>query len=143
MTREESKSALRDMGLRATGARCAVLEGLAAMGRPMSHSEMVEHLGTDGSDQATIYRSLVKLVEVGLARVAGRAAGLVRYESVGTNEVAHLHPHFVCNDCSSVACLPELVVPRYKPEGWVDAIADAELQFVGRCPPCNAAAAVA
>lgn len=102
---------------------------------------MTEHLGTRDWDQATIYRNLVKLAEAGLARIAGRGAGLVRYEIVdGGEEVAHLHPHFVCNVCHTLACLPELIVPRYQPEGWVEAIASAELQFVGRCPPCSAAA---
>lgn len=137
MTREELKRRVRDAGLRATAPRIAVLDLLAGSDRPLSHSEVVEALGGDEWDQATLYRNLVKLTEARLARVASQVGGVARYEALGEHDEPHLHPHFACTDCKTVVCLhdAELVVPR--DPGWREALWEAELQLVGRCPRCR------
>ena len=133
------KQRLRGAGLRSTAPRLAVLELLERAGQPLSHGEVVEQLGETTWDQATLYRNLVKLVEVGLARVAAVSRGVTRYELVpeAGAEGAHQHAHFICKDCGQVQCLPELEV-SVTAALWGDVwLQDAELQLVGRCQECR------
>jgi Fur family ferric uptake transcriptional regulator len=130
------KQRLRELGLRVTAPRLAVLRVLASAERPLSHAEVVGILGEDISwDRATVYRNLVALVEVGLARIASHAAGIVRYE-LARGATHDAHPHFLCDDCGVVSCLPEAAVVRPKKTKWSKSLKSAELQFVGRCPGC-------
>ena len=43
------------------------------------------------------------------------------------------HPHFVCNDCGDVACLPESAVAL---RGEATRNQVAEIQLRGRCAAC-------
>jgi Fur family transcriptional regulator, ferric uptake regulator len=132
----EIKQRLRELGLRVTAPRLAVLRILAEAERPLSHAEVVALLGEDVSwDRATVYRNLVALVEIGLARVASHAAGIVRYE-LARGEAHDAHPHFLCDDCGVVSCLPETAVVTPKKAKWSKSLKGAEVQFVGRCPGC-------
>ena len=113
ITVEQAKEQIRGVGLRSTLPRIAVLRLLSGEGRPLSHSEVVQHLGEVQWDQATLYRNLIRLTETGLIRVASEAAGVKRYEvSKRPHSVRQLHPHFVCNDCGVVSCLPEVLVSQ-------------------------------
>lgn len=135
---------LREKGLRATGPRLAVVETLAARGRPVSHSEVLERMGDIAFDPATVYRSLVKLVEVGIAQVVTRAGGMDRYALVeDTHETHAEHPHFVCTDCGRVSCLPgtlslrtETVLREEVADRWAPSVRHATLQLQGECPDC-------
>lgn len=137
LSREEGKRILHDAGLRATAPRVAVLRLLSATDRPLSHAEVVERIGTDDWDAATLYRNLIKLDEAGLARVASRVGGVTRFEAQGADEPAHVHPHFACRDCGDVICLHDATLSIPKNEAWRDALLDADLQVVGRCPHCR------
>ena len=136
-TRDEAASILREAGLRVTAPRLAVLTTLASVAAPMSHSEVLAALGHSGWDPATIYRNLVKLREAGLAAVVNRANGIDRYALTTAREHAHRHPHFVCDDCGQVACLPVDVTPSV-PEGsrWAASLEGAAIQLRGECPDC-------
>lgn len=141
---EEHSSArarLQSRGLRATGARLAVLTVLERGGRPLSHSEILRELGSTDWDPTTVYRNLVKLAEAGVAQIVTRAGGMDRYalaEEAESEESPHrTHPHFVCRDCGEVSCLPsELTVDVQLSGRWGRAVQQAALQFKGECPSC-------
>ena len=137
-TRQQTKQILRDAGLRATAPRVAVLRLLDAADRPLSHAEVVEELGTDDWDAATLYRNLIKLNEVGLARVASRVGGVTRFAAQEEDGPTHVHPHFACRDCGEVRCLDEarLSLPPSLTK-WKQALDEAEVQLVGQCPDCR------
>ncbi len=135
--KEELKKILREAGLRSTAPRVAVLQLLQKSERPLSHGEVLETLGNDDWDQATLYRNLLKLEEAKLIRVASRAGGVTRYESVQPGEETHHHPHFVCGDCGQVSCLPCDEVSLNVDEKWRTLLAESELQFVGTCTTCR------
>lgn len=137
LTREEGRRILRDAGLRATAPRVAVLRLLADSTRPLSHAEVVDRIGTDDWDATTLYRNLVRLGEVGLARVASRANGITRFTAQTIGEPPHIHPHFVCRDCGDVTCLHEAKLTLGRDSKWREALLDADLQVVGRCPGCR------
>lgn len=133
----EVKKRIRDLGLRVTAPRLAVLQVVAEAERPLSHAEVVDRLGPDAPwDRATVYRNLVALVGVKLLRVASHAGGITRYE-VATGEEHLAHPHFLCDDCGIVSCLPETEIVTPKKAKWAKSLKAAEVQFVGRCPSCS------
>lgn len=138
----ETKRRLRDLGLRVTAPRVGVLRVLDAAERPLSHAEVVSRLGGDAVedvalwDRATVYRNLVALVGVGLVRISSHAGGICRYEIVKDPKDC-THPHFVCDDCGIVSCLPEAEVVTKNNTRWSKSLRGAEVQFVGRCPSCS------
>jgi Fur family ferric uptake transcriptional regulator len=115
----------------------AVLRVLAEAERPLSHAEVVSELGDDIAwDRATVYRNLIALVGVSLVRVASHAGGITRFELARASSKDHNHPHFVCDDCGIVSCLPGTEIVPPKKSQWSKAMKSAEVQFVGRCPSC-------
>ena len=137
MNVQECKVLLRKVGLKSTVTRIAVLQQLCSEDRPLSHSDLVQVLEQVG-DQATIYRTLISFVDKGVARVASTASGIVRYELIQEGESAHtVHPHFVCQDCGIVACLPITTVVSISESSWSRRLQESKLQFVGICAECD------
>ncbi|NVB37015.1 transcriptional repressor [Pseudenhygromyxa sp. WMMC2535] len=138
ITKDEARALLRERELRATGPRIAVLCVLAVSERPLSHSDVLAELGDTDWDPATIYRNLVKLRDAGLAPVS-RVDGIDRYAFMREDGDEHHHPHFVCEDCGRVACLPAALTESLSMEGpWADSIKQAVVQLRGECPDCLA-----
>ncbi len=136
MTKNETRQLLRDSGLRATAPRLAVMRVLSEASRPMSHSEVLKVLGETDWDPATIYRNLVKLRDAGVAHVVSRAEGLDRYALADAHDDHH-HPHFVCDDCGRIACLPaELSISMAEDSPWMASVQKAMVQLRGECPEC-------
>ncbi len=104
---DELRSAVRGSGLRATPSRLAVLELVRASDGPMSHGDVADRLQSHAWDRATIYRNLVDLAEVGLLRRTDVGDHVWRFEAITEDHDAE-HPHFVCTECGTVECLPEL-----------------------------------
>lgn len=138
--REKIRALIKESGLRATAPRVAVLLALEAATTPLSHSEMLVAMGETDFDPATIYRNLVKLTEVGLARVVSRAEGMSRYVLAHeSREHEHEeHPHFVCDDCGHVLCVPVDVkmIQGGVDTRWAASLAGATVQLHGACPDC-------
>ena len=104
---DELRAAVRTRGLRATPSRLAVLELLRAHDAPMSHGDVADKLSSQAWDRATIYRNLTDLAEAGPLRRTDVGDHIWRFEAV-TDEHDSTHPHFVCTECGSIECLPEL-----------------------------------
>jgi len=140
ITKEEARKMLKDRELRVTGPRLAVLGVLGAAKGPISHSDVLKSLGDTDWDPATIYRNLVKLRDAKIAKIVSRAGGIDRYELTPSNDGEHRHPHFHCDDCGEVKCLPgdlKVTLPGESP--WTAAINAASVQLRGECPDCSAA----
>ena len=141
-TSDKFRTKLREKGLRCTNARLEVLRILDAADRPLSHSEVVNLHDLSLGHQATVYRTLISLSSVGLAIVSSRAGGIDRYELCRDGgAIEHqVHPHFVCNDCGTVSCLPQALVSINTDqnwEHWLTLVERAEFQFVGTCLDCQ------
>ncbi|HEU0037606.1 MAG TPA: Fur family transcriptional regulator [Kofleriaceae bacterium] len=104
---DELRTVVRARGLRATPSRLAVLELVRASDSPMSHSEVADRLDNQAWDRATIYRNLVDLAEAGLLRRTDVGDHVWRFEAMGDDRDG-AHPHFVCTECGTVECLPDL-----------------------------------
>ena len=137
ITKEQARTLLKDHNLRATGPRLAVLLVLSEAETPLSHTEVLERLGDTDWDPTTIYRNLVKLRDAGVTSVVSRAEGIDRYAIVSSGDEGHRHPHFVCEDCGRIACLPGDLTASMAIEGrWSASIRQAMVQLHGDCPEC-------
>ena len=133
------RAALRAAGLRATASRIAVLRALRAAQRPLSHADIVESLGDQPWDRATLYRNLIDLAGAGLARRVELGDRVWRFDaSVEGHHDASLHPHFVCTVCGSVECLPRIdFVPPKRGVPAAVARREIQVQVRGVCDACD------
>lgn len=139
MDRPDFQRQLRDVALRVTRPRLAVLEAVHA--RPHADTETViavaRALLPEVSHQA-VYDSLHTLTEVGLVRSIKPAGSVTRYETrTGDN-----HHHAVCRSCGAITDVDCAVghVPcltASDPHGFV--IDEAEVLYWGLCPDCSTA----
>jgi Fur family ferric uptake transcriptional regulator len=134
---ETLRTALRAAGLRATPSRIAVLHLLRSIAAPVSHSEVVGKLASHAWDPATIYRNLTDLSEAGLARRSDIGDHIWRFEAITGGHRASSHPHFVCTECGTIECLPELeyVVNRARTPRAIRQ-KRVEVQMRGLCDAC-------
>ena len=131
---EELRQLLVDNGIRVTEQRMAILRALARVRVPASHSELTERLAGPSLDRATIYRNLLSLTEAGLLIQTQLGDNVWRFEMPSARSTEHgAHPHFVCNDCGDIACLPESAV-ALRGEAVRNQV--AEVQLRGRCMAC-------
>ena len=136
-----AKQVLRDVTLRATAARVAVLKLLAANGVPMSHADVVEALAEFGFDQSTLFRCLNEMADAGLLARLDLGDQTRRFElreSAGPAEFNHAH--FMCIDCGELSCMNEFSIqitpsrgPRRDKLGTV-----TEVMMRGHCGRCEA-----
>lgn len=135
-----AKQVLRDVGLRATAARVAVLKRLASEGVPMSHAEVVEALGEFGFDQSTLFRCLNEIADAGLVSRLDLGDQTRRFELRRTSgKVEFTHPHFMCVDCGKLTCMEDFSVQispsRGRKRKELGAI--TEIMIRGHCGNCQ------
>jgi Fur family transcriptional regulator, ferric uptake regulator len=136
----ELRAMLRDRGLRATGARLAVLNVLHERRAPMTHEEIMVILDEGFTDKATVWRILSDLSDEGILRRMDLGDRVWRYELLDAcRAVEDDHAHFLCEQCGTVECLPPLRVTDAK--GDMPPVlegADFRMRFTGRCGTCAA-----
>lgn len=136
----EIRTKIRAAGMRSTAPRISVLERLRRAVAPLSHAEITEELLPLGFDRATIYRNLVDLAEAGLVSRVELGDHVWRYEVRGSEPRTGEgeHPHFVCNDCGTVSCLPTVSVDiRPAPGSRRSVVAEiSDVVLKGRCESC-------
>lgn len=137
-----AKQVLRDVALRATAARVAVLKLLAEAGTPMSHADVVDALAEFGFDQSTLFRCLNEVADAGLVSRLDLGDQTRRFELRTTDgEVEFTHPHFMCEDCGELTCMNDFSVqitpsrgPRRDKLGVI-----TEIMIRGHCGKCKTA----
>jgi Fur family ferric uptake transcriptional regulator len=102
---EQLKELIRGSGLRATPARIAVLQYLSDAKRPITHAELVEQLGDNGTDASTLFRALNDMAESQLLRRMELGDHVWRYEMIDQTADHQPHAHFLCVDCGEITCL--------------------------------------
>lgn len=130
------KQILRQAGLRATMPRLEVLRRLQSTKAPMSHADLAEELVPLGFDRATVYRNLNDLVENGLATRVDLGDHIWRFEGLlAKDSDGPEHPHFLCNDCGDIVCLPAMDIRLPNKAGRpIGDVQDVVLR--GRCDSC-------
>lgn len=98
----------------------------------MSHQDVVDAIGDETWDRATLYRNLNDLADAGLLRRVSLGATW-HFERAADDG----HAHFVCTACGTVECAPQMQVisgrgsPRSVKKG------DVDVQLHGVCDDCD------
>lgn len=138
---ESCRRALKEVGLRATPARVAVLQLIREESRPLSHADVCEALVENQWNRTTLWRNLCDLETAGLVQRKALGDRLFRFEHADSSSThdAHAHPHFICISCGDVSCLPEEMFqwdePRHVPRSVRQGHAEVEVR--GVCDDCN------
>jgi Fur family ferric uptake transcriptional regulator len=132
---DDLRELLVSRGFRVTEQRLVVLRELAKLRIPASHPELTERLAGAGLDRVTIYRNLLSLTEAGILIKTQLGDNVWRFELPRSTSSEHgTHPHFICSDCGSVACLPANSV-ALRGEAAKNRV--AEVQLRGQCSDCT------
>ncbi len=132
------RAAIRDVGLRSTHARIAVLEHFHRHRAPQTHATVAESLVPLGFNSTTVYRNLLELTEVGLLSRIELGDHVWRFElSSSPNQSSH--PHFLCLDCGAVACLDgvdaNIRLPQFTKGSAIGEVTEVLLK--GHCNQCR------
>jgi len=134
----EVRALLKAQGMRATAQRLAVLVSLHEEKAPMTHEEVMGRLSAGLYDKASIWRVLSDLAGVGILRRMDLGDRVWRYElHDACRTVSDDHPHFLCEACGDVTCLPPLEVRGRDgelPKALLDA--DFQIRISGNCGAC-------
>jgi Fur family ferric uptake transcriptional regulator len=136
----DAKAMIRSAGLRATHARIAVIEQLAASEGPKTHGDLVAANAAGCSDASTWFRALNDLAEVGIVRRMELGDHVWRYElSVNSETTNSPHPHFLCVDCGQITCLTPIdLSPQLKANRTLRRIGEVtEVLLKGHCAECR------
>ena len=107
----ELRALLRGQKMRVTGGRMAVLTALHERQAPMTHEQIMDVIGENDFDRASVWRLLSDLADKGLLRRMDLGDRIWRYELVDVcRDIEASHSHFLCEDCGVVACLPPLEI---------------------------------
>jgi len=122
---------------RATRQNAAIREAIAAAGRPLSPTEVLDEARRQvpALGLATVYRNLKALTDAGAIQVVTLPGEAPRYELA---QHAH-HHHFRCDACQRVfdvhACPGDLA--GLAPPGF--SVSRHEITLYGRCSDCRPA----
>lgn len=136
--RAEVRALLRKQGMRATAARIAALVTLHENEAPLTHDQVMESLPTGVYDKASVWRVLSDLARIGILRRMDLGDRIWRYELYDScRPITDDHPHFLCESCGEVSCLPSLEVRALDgklPEALLHA--DFHIRIAGKCSTC-------
>jgi Fur family ferric uptake transcriptional regulator len=127
------KARIRASGLKFTGPRAAVLRVMESATTPLTHADVVDAVTGDGIESPTVYRNLMDLFEAGLLHRLDLGDHTWRYELRTQGDE---HPHFVCQDCGVVECLPEESVTLKTTRAVARVGSIHEILLKGRCAAC-------
>ncbi len=129
---------LKDLGLKVTPARIAIIKILLNAGVPLDAEKITKELKTKkvSINQATVYRTLTSLVEGGMIKTIDLKKDSLFYELSSKH-----HHHIVCTNCNTmedfnneeIENLLEKIIkksPRFKK------INEHSLELFGLCTKC-------
>lgn len=130
---------LRDHQIKKTAGRLAIVQTLKQSETPLAEAEIKDRM-QEAYDRTTFYRNINTLLEKGVLHRIVVDNTTVRF-ALNCCEKGHqhrnTHAHFYCQQCQSVLCLHELIIPEPSvPEGYV--CKDMELILKGICKSCHA-----
>jgi len=134
----DHKNELKEIDLKVTPARIAILDFLEKEHRPVDVSELLTHLSKKNIavDQATVYRILDKFYKGDIVKRLDFQEGKFRYEITHQSD----HHHLICENCGKIEdvsdCnIKELEDEIQKKKKFV--IKRHSLEFFGVCQSCQ------
>lgn len=137
-SKEDFKVMLKEKNLRVTDHRIAVLSYLSKVRQPVTVYQIVETLRKkEDVDQATVYRNLTSLHEVGLLRRLDFNHGHAHYE-LETGRASH---QFICNTCETIEkiegiSVDDTVKKMLKKSKKFKNVTSHSIEIHGQCKSC-------
>ncbi len=98
---------LREKHIRATARKKALLEEIIGSDSPRCARELYDTLAVSCRlNLVTVYRNLASLRDAGILREITDSSGVQYYEMACRHNP--VHPHFHCEKCHALICLPAL-----------------------------------
>lgn len=134
----DCKEELREIDLRATPARVAVMRFLEKTSKPVDVNTIINHLSDREvkTNPATVFRIMNTLTQKGITIPIQFQEGKTRYE---LSKKAH-HHHLICEACGkiedvSVSIIPTLEKEIQKKQSFL--VKRHSLEFFGLCSDCQ------
>ncbi len=136
--RHDCRRELKEISLRATPARIAVLKYLEKTDNPVDVSMIKEHLQKNDIqvDQATVFRIINAFTDKGLAKQIQLYEGKFRYELAGRPD----HHHLICEVCGTIQDIADCVVEDFEKNVEQEKnflVKRHSLEFFGVCERCQ------
>lgn len=132
------KEELRDVELKATPARLAILDVLEHTDAPLDVAAIIEALEKDAikTDQATVFRIMNSFTQKRLVRQIQLHEGKFRYEMASMPD----HHHLMCEECGKIEDISDCAISDLesdirKKKGFV--VKHHSLEFFGVCQQCQ------
>lgn len=135
--RQKAANLLKSVNLRRTMARIAVLAVLLRVGKPVTQEQVAVKLGANMPNKVTIYRTLKRLLDVGLVHKAFIQKRTWHFELAHNCTEKQCHPHFTCIRCGATQCLMGLStsIIRGLKKGFI--VHRQQVRLEGLCPGCS------
>lgn len=132
---DKKQEILKEIGMKVTRNRLAVLDLLMTSQKPLSVEEIFKKL--KNVDQVTIYRILNQFSEKNIIKKIDLRYGKSFFEFQD-----HHHHHIVCESCGCLeevdVCLPENFLKKIqKSSNQFKKVSDHSLEFFGVCNKCS------
>lgn len=138
MTLHDCKNELREVDLRATPARLAVMNFLEKTDKPVDVSSVIDYLNVNGikTDPATVFRMMNTLTQKGITMPIQFQEGKTRYELSNKDD----HHHLICENCGRVEDVSDTIIPTLEKQirnksGFK--VLRHSLEFFGLCQLCQ------
>ncbi len=136
-TQQEIERHLNAAEIRPTPARCLILSLLLEAGHPLSQARLAADPRAEGLDRVTIYRSFGTLLKAQLLHRVQGSDGAWRFcaHRIDEQRCPGGHPHFMCERCGLMICLPGALPWVQLPEGF--SVKEKQLLLSGLCLDCQ------
>lgn len=134
----DCKEELREMDLRATPARIAVMQLLEKTKEPVDAQMVMDYLKKEkiDTDPATVFRIMNMFTIKGLTNELEFHEGKARYELARKDD----HHHLICENCGSVEDIEDTVIPaleKHISDEHHFVVRRHSLEFFGLCSNCQ------
>lgn len=133
----DCKTELRDVQLRATPARIALMKLLETTKFPLDVQSMIDYLQQNHikTDPATVFRIMHMFTQKGITRQIDFHEGKFRYELAGEE-----HHHLMCTVCGAIEDISDCNIEELQNEIELKkhfTVNSHSLEFFGICKKCH------
>ena len=134
----DCKDELREVNLRATPARVAVMSFLERTSEPVDVNSVIDYLNISGikTDPATVFRMMNTLTQKGIIMPIQFYEGKTRYELSNKDD----HHHLICDNCGKIEDISDAIIPDLEKEIQTKRkfkVLRHSLEFFGLCALCQ------
>lgn len=134
---KKAENLLKELKLRQTHPRLAVLRTLLQADAPITQEQIGESLSDSAPNKVTIYRVLECLMEKGVVHKAFMKERTVFFELAHNCSKTQCHPHFTCTSCLKTVCMKNTKIPLAEINEHGFKIKHQKVELEGLCPECN------